>query len=130
MTGHLTLNADPTDRMHAATKQYVDNLVISRPLYLSLDTRGLAETGSGPGSVVSLLNELAPPGNFLAGTLARIASTAQNVTTTSTFTYGRVIGATYITGVNYTSTVSNPTRNNDLVYRVNTSRSSWEYVSG
>lgn len=130
MTGHLTLNADPTDRMHAATKQYVDNLVISRPLYLSLDTRGLAETGSGPGSVVSLLNELAPPGNFLAGTLARIASTAQNVTTTSTFTYGRVIGATYITGVNSTTTVNNPTRNNDLVYRVNTSRSSWEYVSG
>lgn len=27
MTGHLTLNADPTDALHAATKQYVDSVV-------------------------------------------------------------------------------------------------------
>lgn len=27
MTGYLTLHADPTDSLHAATKQYVDNAI-------------------------------------------------------------------------------------------------------
>lgn len=27
MTGYLTLHADPTDGLHAATKQYVDNAI-------------------------------------------------------------------------------------------------------
>ena len=28
MTGHLTLNADPVNPLHAATKQYVDTLLL------------------------------------------------------------------------------------------------------
>lgn len=37
MTGHLTLNADPTSDLHAATKQYVDNLAIDLADYSTDD---------------------------------------------------------------------------------------------
>jgi hypothetical protein len=131
LAGPLTLAADPVDVRHAVTKQYVDNLVQSRPLFFSLDTKGLNETGSGPGSVVEILNALAPVTNLSPLTLCRVASTIQDVTSsTSGTTYANFISVTYITNLSVVTTVNNPTRNNDLVYRVNVGRTSWEYVSG
>jgi hypothetical protein len=131
LAGPLTLAADPIDSRHAVTKEYVDNLVQSRPLFFSLDTKGLNETGSGTGSVVEILNALAPVTNLAPLTVCRVASTIQNISTsTSGTTYANFISVTYITNLSVVTTVNNPTRNNDLVYRVNAGRTSWEYVSG
>jgi len=131
LAGPLTLAADPIDSRHAVTKEYVDNLVQSRPLFFSLDTKGLNETGSGTGSVVEILNALAPVNNLAPLTVCRVASTIQNISTsTSGTTYANFISVTYITNLSVVTTVNNPTRNNDLVYRVNAGRTSWEYVSG
>lgn len=130
MNGFITLHADPTDRYHAATKGYVDDQIQSRDLFFSLDTRGLSTTASGPGSVAALLNEIAPTTQFRPGTKVHIASTIQNVLSIGSLTYGRWISATYINGVSITTTMENPTRQNTLLYRVNSSGTSWEYVSG
>ena len=134
-TGFITLHARPTQEFHAATKEYVDYKTKSvadsiPPIFISLDTRGLNETTSGPGTVVELLNTLAPPSQFAAGVLCRVASTIQNVSTSVTASTGSFIGRAFLTGVSVTTTVSDPGRNNDLVYRTNSLRTSWEYVSG
>jgi hypothetical protein len=129
--GNIINNVDPTLDVHLVNKRYVDNLVQSRPLFFSLDTKGLSETGSGPGSVVEILNALAPVANLAPLTLCRVASTIQNVSSsTSATTYASFISITYITNLSVVTTVNNPTRNNDLVYRVNAGKTSWEYVSG
>ena len=120
----------PTAATDAATKGYVDEQIQSRDLFFSLDTRGLSTTASGPGSVAALLNEIAPTSQFRAGTKVHIASTIQNVLSIGSLTYGSWISATYINGVSITTTMTNPTRQNTLLYRVNSSRTSWEYVSG
>jgi len=130
MTGYLTLVDDPINEKHAATKKYVDDQIANRTLYFSLDTNGLSTTGSGPGSVAGLLNQLAPPLNFRVGTLAHIASTIQNVSTSTSVSRGSWISVSFVSNVSVTTTVSNPSRNNLLIYRVNTIQSSWEYVSG
>jgi hypothetical protein len=130
LAGPLTLAADPIDVRHAVTKQYVDNLIESRPLFFSIDTKGLNETGSGAGSVVEILNALAPVTNIAPLTICRVSSTIQNISTTTTTSYGSFISIHYVSNVNVVTTVNNPTRNNDLVYRVNAGRTSWEYVSG
>lgn len=136
VTGFVTLHARPTQPFHAATKEYVDYKTQSvedliPPIFISLDTKGLNETAQGgPGTVVELLNTLAPPGQFAAGTQCRVASTIQNVTSTSPTTTSKFIGRTFVTGVSVTTTVENPTRNNDLIYQVNSSRTSWQYVQG
>ena len=130
LAGPLTLAADPTDVRHAVTKQYVDDLIQSRPLFFSLDTNGLNETGSGAGSVVEILNALAPVTNIAPLTICRVSSTIQNISTTTTTSYGSFISIHYVSNVNVVTTVNNPTRNTDLVYRVNAGRTSWEYVSG
>lgn len=130
MTGYLTLSSAPTQPNHAATKQYVDDKVSSKTLFFSLDTRGLSTTGSTAGSVVSILNELAPASNFLPGTMAHIASTVQNVQATANVGYSSRISMTYVSSVSVTTTVQNPTRNNLLIYQINYSGTSWEYVSG
>lgn len=134
-TGFVTLHARPTQEFHAATKEYVDAKTKSvedliPPIFISLDTRGLNETTAGPGTVVELLNTLAPPSQFAAGVYCRVASTIQNVSTSVTATTGSFIGRTFMTGVSVTTTVNDPGRNNDLVYRTNSTRTSWEYVSG
>lgn len=130
MTGYLTLVDDPIQDKHAATKKYVDDQIANRTLYFSLDTNGLSTTGSGPGSVAGLLNQLAPPLNFRVGTLAHIASTIQNVSTSTSVSRGSWISISFVSNVSVTTTVTNPSRNNLLIYRVNTIQSSWEYVSG
>jgi hypothetical protein len=130
LAGPLTLAADPIDSRHAVTKEYVDNLVQSKPLFFSLDTKGLNETGSGAGSVVEILNSLAPVANLIPLTVCRVASTIQNISTTTSASYGSFISIHYVSSVSVVTTVNNPTRNNDLVYRVNAGRTSWEYVSG
>lgn len=120
-----------------ATTEFVQNVkdelnasLGGRPLLFSLDTRGLDITGEGPGSVVRILNTLAPPDALNPGTVCRIASTVQNVTTTAAVSGGRYIAIRYVTDVTVATTVNNPTRNNNLVYQVNATKTSWEYVSG
>lgn len=45
MTGHLTLNANPTNAMHSATKQYVDSEVTSSGVSLKVAKAGDTMTG-------------------------------------------------------------------------------------
>jgi len=130
MVGNLTITAQPTLNDHAATVQYVNTAIRSRTIFLSLDTRGLSETGSGNGSVASLLNTLAPVSNFEVGTRAHVASTSQNVSSIGTLGYSSWIGRTFVSSVTVTTTVNNPTRNNNLIYEVNQAGNSWIYVSG
>jgi hypothetical protein len=130
VSGNLVLSSTPTQNYHAVSKGYVDALVDSRPLVFSLDTKGLSTTGSGPGSVVEVLNALVPPANFSVNFQCRISSTIQNVGSTVTTDTRNFISITYVRSVSVTTTVANPTRNNNLIYRVNSSKTSWEYVSG
>ncbi len=102
---------------------------ITNDIYLSLDVKGLDVTGSGSGSVVELLNTLAPAANFASGDKAYIASTIQNVTASSSVSNKRIIGFGNAVGsVSTSATVNNPTRNNDLIYTHN--GSTWAYTSG
>ena len=130
MAGPLSLAANPTLPLHAVTKQYVDQAIASKPLFFSLDTRGLTIGGTGPGSVVELLNTIAPVGNLAPLTVCRVSSTTQNISTTTDFRSSSWISINYIYYAAVTTTVTNPTYNNNLVYRVNSSGTSWEYVSG
>jgi hypothetical protein len=130
MSGYLTLVDDPLLEKHAATKKYVDDQIANKTLYFSLDTKGLSMVGAGAGSVAGLLNQLAPPLNFRVGTMAHIASTIQNVSSSASVSRGDYIAISYVSDVSVTTTVNNPSRNNLLIYRVNSIQSSWEYVSG
>lgn len=125
MTGFLYLSSNPTQPMHAATKDYVDTLVKSRPIVLSLDTRGLNTS-----EIAAILNIIAPPSNYLSGTEARITSTSQNVTTSHSVVKRPWISITYVSSVSVTTTVNNPTRNSNLLFVINSSNTSWVYVSG
>ena len=112
-----------------AVKQYVDR---QADLYFSLDITGLSKTGTGAGTVANLLTTLAPVANLRPLTKAYIAGVTQNANTiaTSTTAVSVSIGSsvTVLTGV--TPSVQNPTRDNDLIYRVNSGGTAWEYVSG
>jgi hypothetical protein len=130
VTGKITLPQAPTVGTDAVNKAYVDTLVNSRPLFFSLDVRGLSTTGSGSGSVVSILNVIAPPAGIVAGTLCRVAGTVQNVTANYSLSTTNWIAAIRTVTLNGTTTVANPTRYNSLVYQVNSTRTSWQYVSG
>jgi hypothetical protein len=139
MTGFLTLHSVPTQPFHAATKGYVDAealrverlIPLLNPMFFSLDTRGLNERAQGgPGSVVELLNVLAPTATLKPFVTCRIVSTIQNVSSTIDSATARYIGIRYVTSSTVTTTVANPTRNNDLLYQVNSNSTSWEYVSG
>ena len=99
-------------------------------MFFSLDTRGLSTTGTGTGTVVSILNTLAPPANLLPGTICRVAGTVQNVTANYSLSVGFVIGYVRSVTLNGGTTVNNPDRNNNLVYQVNDTQTSWRYVSG
>ena len=111
-----------------AVKRYVDR---QADLYFSLDITGLSKTGTGAGTIANILETLAPVGNFRPLTKAYVAGVTQNAnsiatTTASVGSIGSV--TTVLTGV--TPSVQNPTRDNDLIYRVNSGGTAWEYVSG
>jgi len=60
--------ADPTTSTDAATKNYVDNTVRTRSIVLSLDiSDGISNAG-----IASLLEQIAPIGEYNNGTIARI----------------------------------------------------------
>ena len=65
----ITGLADPTTAQDAATKEYTDNRVESRPLIFSID---LSDGKSNTYIIASILNNLAPVGEYRAGTYARI----------------------------------------------------------
>jgi hypothetical protein len=128
MTGPLTLVGTPVAPNQAATKAYVDEQILRKTLYFSLDVKGLDVVNSGSGTVVALLNSLAPPWTLADGTRAQISSTIQNVTSTASAPTGSFIGRSFVTSVTVTTTVNNPTRNNLLVYVID--GNTWKYVSG
>lgn len=130
VSGTVTLTATPTQPYHAVSKAYVDDLIASRPLFLSLDTKGLSVSGTGAGSVVDILNTLIPVSNLAVGAICRVTSTVQNAVSAATTDTRNFIGITYVRTVSVTTTVLNPTRNSNLVYAVNSNKTSWEYVSG
>ena len=112
-----------------AVKRYVDG---NKDIYLQIDITGLAKTGTGAGTVANLLETLAPVANFAALTKAYVAATTStkdtlSVTVGSVGSIGNVVSGV-VTAVS--STVANPTRDNDLIYRVNSGGTAWEYVSG
>jgi hypothetical protein len=65
----ITGLADPTDGQDAATKEYTDNRIESRPLIFSID---LSDGKSNTYIVANILNNLAPIGEYRSGTYARI----------------------------------------------------------
>jgi hypothetical protein len=112
-----------------AVKRYVDG---NADIYLQIDITGLAKTGTGAGTVANLLETLAPVANFAALTKAHVAATTStkdtlSVTVGSVGSIGNVVSGV-VTAV--TSSVANPSRDNDLIYRVNSGGTAWEYVSG
>ena len=112
-----------------AVKRYVDG---NADIYLQIDITGLAKTGTGAGTVANLLETLAPVANFAALTKAYVAATTSTVDTLSVTvgsvgSIGNVVSGV-VTAVS--ATVANPTRDNDLIYRVNAGSTAWEYVSG
>jgi hypothetical protein len=112
-----------------AVKRYVDG---NADIYLQIDITGLAKTGTGAGTVANLLETLAPVANFAPLTKAYVAATTStkdtlSVTVGSVGSIGNVVSGV-VTAVS--STVANPTRDNDLIYRVNSGGTAWEYVSG
>lgn len=127
INGHLTIPQVPSIGTHAVNKDYVDNFILGRPISFSLDVQGLDITGSGVNSVVSIINALAPPSDLPVGTICRIASTVQNITSTPVLTTMQYISIRYVTNVNITTTVQPPYRNNNLVYR--STKDTWVYVS-
>ena len=65
----ITGLADPTVAQDAATKEYTDNRIESRPLIFSID---LSDGKSNTYIVTNILNNLAPVGEYRTGTYARI----------------------------------------------------------
>jgi hypothetical protein len=65
----ITGMADPTAAQDAATKEYTDNRIESRPLIFSID---LSDGKSNTYIIANILNNLAPVGEYRAGTYARI----------------------------------------------------------
>jgi len=112
-----------------AVKRYVDG---NADIYLQIDITGLAKTGAGSGTVQGLLTTLAPVANFAPLTKAYVAATTStkdtlSVTVGSVGSIGSVVSGV-VTAVS--SSVANPSRDNDLIYRVNSGGTAWEYVSG
>jgi hypothetical protein len=60
---------NPVSAQDAATKEYADNKVESRPLIFSID---LSDGKSNTYIIANILNNLAPVGEFRAGTYARV----------------------------------------------------------
>ena len=65
----ITGMANPTSAQDAATKEYTDNRIESRPLIFSID---LSDGKSNVYIIANILNNLAPVGEYRAGTYARL----------------------------------------------------------
>lgn len=65
----ITGMADPAAAQDAATKEYTDNRIESRPLIFSID---LSDGKSNTYIIANILNNLSPVGEYRAGTYARI----------------------------------------------------------
>jgi hypothetical protein len=87
-TGNIVLNssarirllADPVDQQDAATKEYVDNIVETRPILLSLD---LSDGQTNVYIINNILNVMAPPGvDYRDGMYARILCSVLSNSTT------------------------------------------------
>jgi len=65
----ITGMADPTTAQDAATKEYTDNRIESRPLIFSID---LSDGKSNTYIIANILNNLAPVSEYRAGTYARL----------------------------------------------------------
>jgi hypothetical protein len=82
----ITGMADPTDAQDAATKEYVDDRVETKPILLSMD---LSDGKSNGYIITNILNVMAPPVNvdaasvYREGTVAKILCTLLNNSTTS-----------------------------------------------
>lgn len=72
--------ADPTDPQDAATKEYVDDIVESRNVVLSID---ISDGKPNSYIVSNILNNIAPPAEYRNGTLARILCTILSASTTT-----------------------------------------------
>jgi hypothetical protein len=68
----ITGLANPTTAQDAATKEYTDNRVESRPIILSMD---LSDGKSNSYIITNILNNLTPTSEFRAGTVVRILCT-------------------------------------------------------
>jgi hypothetical protein len=68
----ITGLANPISAQDAATKEYLDNRVESRPIILSMD---LSDGKSNSYIIANILNNLAPTSEFRPGTIARILCT-------------------------------------------------------
>ena len=80
-TARITNIANPINQQDASTKEYVDNVVETRSLVFSTD---LSDAKSNTYIINNILNNLAPPGEFRSGTIARILCTI-NTNSTTTF---------------------------------------------
>jgi len=65
----ITGLADPTSAQDAATKEYTDNRIESRPLIFSID---ISDGKSNTYIIANILNNLAPVVEYRAGTYARL----------------------------------------------------------
>lgn len=65
----ITGMADPTSAQDAATKEYTDNRIESRPLIFSID---ISDGKSNTYIIANILNNLAPVAEYRAGTYARL----------------------------------------------------------
>jgi hypothetical protein len=65
----ITGMANPTSAQDAATKEYTDNRIESRPVILSID---LSDGKSNTYIIANILNNLAPVAEYRAGTYARV----------------------------------------------------------
>ncbi len=68
----ITGMADPTSAQDAATKEYVDNTIETRPLVFSMD---LSDGKSNSYIITNILNNLAPVADYRDGTVAKILCT-------------------------------------------------------
>ena len=79
-TPRITGMQDPVGQQDAATKEYVDSTVESRPLIFSMD---LSDGKSNSYIIANVLNNLAPVAEFRNGTYARILCTLINPSSTT-----------------------------------------------
>tara|TARA_B110000285_G_scaffold114789_1_gene130108 strand:+ start:86 stop:1795 length:1710 start_codon:yes stop_codon:yes gene_type:complete len=115
-------NPEKTLVSERAIKQYVDSKVsgIITDLVFSMDVSGLSN-----GSIATILSTLAPVANFPIGTKARIAAVSYSPTSTSSYSAGSIGNPQSVV----TSTSLGTSRNNDLVFIIN-SDPAWAYSSG
>ncbi len=88
----ITGMADPTSAQDAATKEYVDNTIETRPLVFSMD---LSDGKSNSYIITNILNNLAPVADYRDGTVAKILCTVVSNSSSSldinplrSFSYG------------------------------------------